>query len=86
MPGEVETILASGLFDRAETRRFVWDLTYTAHEYIDLLNTFSVHIAMAPAKRRYLQDEISKRILSRPGGTVRRHWMTILHVARRTSS
>ncbi len=55
----------------------------TAQQYIDLLRTFSVHIAMPQDKRRHLEAEVTSRISSRPEGTVRRHWMTILHVARR---
>jgi hypothetical protein len=61
-------------------------VTYTAQEYIDLLDTFSGHIAMARAKRRYLEDEVRRLVSKRPDGTIRRHWLAILHVARRSPS
>jgi hypothetical protein len=57
----------------------VWEVRYTAGEYLALLDTFSGHIAMGEAKRERLYAEIRRRI---GGGSVRRHWLSILHVAR----
>ena len=78
--GEIE---GSGLFGDVQVRRYVWELSYTADEYIGLLDTFSGHIAMEPAKRARLDAEIRSRLGARPDGRVRRHWQAILHVARR---
>lgn len=83
-PDEVVEIEASGHFADVVTRRYLWEVEYTANEYIALLNTFSGHIAMDPAKRDYLYGEIRWRIDRRPGGAVRRHWASILHIATRT--
>ena len=77
--GEIE---ASGLFGHIEVRRYVWETSYTADEYIALLNTFSGHIAMEPAKREHLYREIRRRIGRRAEPRVRRHWYAILHLAR----
>ena len=86
-PDEVEDdsaeIEASGLFEDITVRRFVWETSYTSDQYIALLNTFSGHIAMEPAKREHLYNEIERRIGRRADPRVRRHWSTILHVARR---
>jgi SAM-dependent methyltransferase len=76
-------IEASGLFGDVRVRRYVWELTYTAEEYIALLSTFSGHIAMDPAKREHLFAEIGRRIGARPDPRLRRHWLAILHVAKR---
>jgi hypothetical protein len=38
---------------------------------------------MEPAKRAYLFAEMRRLIDRRPGGRIRRHNLTILHVARR---
>ena len=76
-------IEGSGLFEATEVRRFVWERRYTADGYIALLDTFSGHIAMEPRKRRRLDDAIRTLLAARPDGTVRRHWLAILHVARR---
>ena len=64
-------------------RRYVWDVTYTAETYIDVLDTFSGHRSMEPAKRQELYDRIRRRIESRSGGVVRKSHLALLHVARR---
>ena len=76
-------ILASGLFEDVQVRRYLWEQAYTADEYLALLDTFSGHIAMEPATRSHLYDEIRRRIDRRPDPRVRRHWYSVLHVARR---
>lgn len=83
VPDEAHEIEASGLFGDVQVRRYVWEGQYTADEYITLLDTFSGHIAMEPAKREHLYREIRRRLAGRPDGLVRRHWQAILHVARR---
>jgi SAM-dependent methyltransferase len=76
---------ASGLFGEFQSRRYVWDVMYTADEYIDLLNTFSDHIASTPEQRDYLYRNVRELIAARPDPRVRRHWLAILNVARRLS-
>jgi SAM-dependent methyltransferase len=82
VPDERAEIEASGLFQDVDVRRYVWERSYTAEEYIALLNTFSGHIAMEAWKREHLYREIRHRIGRRPNPRVRRHWYAILHVAR----
>lgn len=86
-PGELpeygDEITASGLFDPVYIRHFDWERRYTAEEYIDLLNTFSGHIAMDVWQRNRLYSEIRGRLARRPDQTLRRHWGTALHIARR---
>ncbi len=86
-PGEVQDeraeIEATGLFEDVKVRQFDWELTYDGDGYIDLLETFSGHIAMAPWQRERLFGEIRRRLAQRPDGMVRRHWGAALHVARR---
>ncbi len=83
MPDESAEIEASGLFTDVHVRRYVWEQLYGVEEYIALLETFSGHIAMEPTKRERLYREIRERIGRRHDGRVRRHWYSILHVARR---
>jgi SAM-dependent methyltransferase len=85
IPDDRAEIEASELFEDVEVRRYVWEMRYTADEYIALLNTFSGHISMEPAKREHLYAEIRRRIRQRPNPRVTRHWCAILHVARRTA-
>jgi SAM-dependent methyltransferase len=86
-PGELAShaaeIEASSLFDVVYLRHYDWERVYDAEGYIELLNTFSGHLIMADWQRERLQREIRRRLGERPGGTVRRHWGAVLHVARR---
>jgi SAM-dependent methyltransferase len=70
----------TGLFEDVQMRRYLWELQYTADEYVALLDTFSGHIEMTDAQRTRLYGEIRARL---GGRKVRRHWLAVLHVARR---
>ena len=89
-PGELADeraeIEATGLFEDATVTQFDWELTYNADQYIDLLNTFSGHIAMARWQRERLYGEVRRRLSERPDGLLRRHWGAVLHIARRVPS
>ncbi|NOX31515.1 MAG: class I SAM-dependent methyltransferase [Actinobacteria bacterium] len=78
LTGEFE---ASGVFGTVEAHNFEWELSYSAAEYIELLSTFSDHIAMAPRKRQRLFNEIRSHLGARTDGLVRRHWGARLHIA-----
>lgn len=86
-PGELadrrEEIEASGLFELIELRHFDWEQSYDADQYIELLSTFSGHIAMQQWQRDRLYGEIRRRLEQRPDRRLRRHWGGVLHVARR---
>jgi SAM-dependent methyltransferase len=75
-------ITASGLFRDITIRRFDWQVRYTADSLIRLLDTFSSNLVMEPWQRDQLYGEIRSRLSARRGGTVRRHWGAVLHVAR----
>jgi len=76
-------IAETGLFSDIVIRRFDWEISYPAEDYIRLLGTFSSHIAMQPWQRDRLYGEIRRRLALRPDGVVRRHWGGVLHVARK---
>lgn len=73
-------IEASGLFGDVQVRRYLWELQYTADEYVALLDTFSGHIEMTDGQRTRLYGAIRELLAGR---RVRRHWESILHVASR---
>ena len=83
VPDQAAEIEASGLFGDVRVRRYLWETRYTAEEYIALLDTFSGHIAMESVKRDFLYAEVRRRLADRPDTQLRRHWLAILHVARR---
>lgn len=86
VPGLEAECAASGLFDVVGVRRYVWAIQYAVEAYLALLDTFSGHIAMDPAKRDHLYAEIRRRFAERSDGLVTRHWMSILTVGRRRSA
>jgi len=82
LPDDREAIEASGSFEVVETRQYDWETVHDAQSYIDLLNTFSGHISMAPWKRERLYGEIRRRVDARDDRRLRRHWGGVLQVAR----
>lgn len=80
---ETAGIVASGFFHEPEVRRHVWSHTYTASEYLDLLGTYSNHLRATDEQRATLFADVRRRIDARPGRTVRKHYLTVLHLARR---
>ena len=83
VPDDSAAFEESDWFDVVAVRRYVWAIDYDADGYLALLNTFSGHIAMDPAKRAHLYDEIRRRLTARPSGTVHRHWVAVMTVGRR---
>lgn len=81
--GATAEIAASGLFEPVSERRYVWDVTYTADEYIAVLDTYSGHRSMAVDLRDELYRRIRRRIQGEPEGRVRKTYLAILHVARK---
>jgi SAM-dependent methyltransferase len=84
LASEEDEVAASGVFTDVVTRRFDWEIRYTAESYIRLLDTFSGHLLMEPWQRDRLYGEIRRRLARRPDGLVRRHWGAVLHVARKS--
>jgi SAM-dependent methyltransferase len=83
-PGEVpdlgEEIAASERFRNVAVRRYLWDALYTADEYIEVLDTYSGHRAMADDERNELYRRINERIGER---VVAKTYLFTLNVAAR---
>jgi SAM-dependent methyltransferase len=84
VPFDAREIDASPRFGAATFRRYEWDATYSARDYVDLLMTYSNHRAMPPDARDGLLDCVARLIDSRFAGTVRKRYLTELRLARRT--
>jgi ubiquinone/menaquinone biosynthesis C-methylase UbiE len=83
VPPDTAGVVASGLFLEPERRTYVWQASYTATEYHDLLRTYSNHIAMARSERDRLFDCMRELIDRRFGGSIWKQYMTELVVARK---
>jgi SAM-dependent methyltransferase len=73
----------SGLFETATFRRYEQEQIYSAQEYVDLLSTYSDHLALAEPTRRQLFDCLVRLIDDRYGGRIRKRYLNELRIARR---
>jgi hypothetical protein len=73
---------AAGLTSVA-VRRHVWDVTYGADEYLEVLDTYSGNRVLDPATRARLFERIHARIESRPSREVRKTYLATLTVGKR---
>lgn len=83
LPDDRAELEASEQFDDVVVRHFDWEVVYDTDGYIDLLDTFSSHVAMEQWQRDRLYGEIRSRLDARADQPLRRHWGAVLHVARR---
>ncbi len=82
VPDMRSEIDASGLFGDVALRRYLWEVRFDADGYVALLRTFSDHRALDGEQRAELEGRIRRRIEARHGGTVRKTYLAMLHVAR----
>lgn len=84
LPDEFSAPIAeSGCFQPAIVKRYAYNLSYSAAAYIDLLGTFSDHLALQPTARANLLAAIGRQINEDCGGRVIREQVTTLYLARR---
>ncbi len=86
-PDEVSTeydqlIPASGLFDDITVRKRYVVTEYKTEAYLDLLATFSDHIALPAQTQKHLHDELRALINRRFRGTLQRETVALLYLAR----
>ena len=60
-----EEIQASARFLNVASRRYLWDVTYTADDYIAVLDTYSGHRTIVREDRERLYERIRRRIEAR---------------------
>ncbi len=80
LPERTSEIEASGWFDVVEVSHHDWTATYTPDEYLELLSTFSGHLAMPSDDWARLDADI-RRLLADQTHLVR-GWGAVLHIAR----
>jgi hypothetical protein len=74
----------SGRFGPTQFRRYEWEQTYAAQEYLGLLSTYSGHRAMPQSAREGLFLCIANLINTDHGGQITKRFMTQLAIAHRT--
>jgi len=78
-----EEIDSSGCFGSVSVRRHLWEVTYTADEYIAVLGTYSPNLALDDETRRRLFERIQRRVEAQPTRTVRKTYLATLNAALR---
>jgi SAM-dependent methyltransferase len=80
VPDLAAEIDSDGHFCSTAVRRYLQNVSYTADEYLAVLDTYSGHRSMEEHQRRRLYERIRSRIGNR---TVRKTYLFILNVAAR---
>jgi SAM-dependent methyltransferase len=83
IPIDAGELDASGRFGPAAFRRYAWDLAYSNRQYLDVLLTYSGHLALPQASRDGLLACIASLIDSRYGGAIVKRYLTELRTAER---
>ena len=83
VPFDRDEVERSGLFHPPVFRRYECELTYSTAAYLDLLSTYSGHIALERAAHDGLFECIARLIDTRCGGTIVKRYLFELRVARR---
>jgi SAM-dependent methyltransferase len=76
-------IRSTGLFSSVEVRTYPWSRTYSTAEYLQLLNTYSDHLALEEARRQRLYQAIAGLIDSHYDGRVERPYLTVLYLGKK---
>lgn len=71
---------ASGCFGDMEVRRYPWTPSYTAEQYMKLLDTYSGHARLPPEAKSGLYGAIKEIIVDR-GGTIETPLVAVLFLA-----
>jgi SAM-dependent methyltransferase len=79
-----QEIAAAGLFEKPDVVRVPWTAHYTTSRYLQLLKTFSDHMALTPETFERLLDGV-RQTLERFGGAIDRPQVAVLFVAPRCS-
>jgi SAM-dependent methyltransferase len=73
----------SGCFRDIRVLRHLWSEEFTAAEHVAMMRTASDHRLLPPEKREWLFEQMRLRIEARPSGRIRKHNLTLLHLARK---
>lgn len=81
VPPTLDEVDGSELFAEPVFRRYEQEIRYTAGDYIDVLMTYSGHLAMPDRARRGLLDCVRKLIADEYGGAIRKRYLWELKLA-----
>jgi SAM-dependent methyltransferase len=83
IPAQIDELDRSGWFEPAVVRRYEWEQAYSTDTYLDVLLTYSGHLALPDEARAGLLACIAELIDTRYSGALSKRYLNQLHVARR---
>lgn len=81
LPNESAGLAATGLFGAFTARRYPWVARYDATSYLNLLNTYSEHLALPANRRDHLYAGIRALIDDEYGGEIAKQYLAALYLA-----
>lgn len=79
----VAMINETALFAPVIVKTYPWSRTYTTHEYLRLLNTYSNYRDLAPQQRTQLFAEIADVLKTQYGGTIMKPYLAVSYLAKK---
>jgi SAM-dependent methyltransferase len=83
IPEDDRELVSSGRFGPASFHRYEWELPYSTAEYLDVLLTYSGHLALPDGQRSALLSAIAQLIDGDHAGRIVKRSLTELRLARR---
>ena len=77
-------VIDSGLFEGLIYEQLVCEITYSIEDYLALLKTYSVYIALDDEKRNYLLANLREALEKNCGNSIQASYLSAFHVAQKT--
>jgi hypothetical protein len=77
-------VIDSGLFEGVIYEQLVCEITYSIEDYLALLKTYSVYIALDDEKRNYLLANLREVLEKNCGNSIQASYVSAFHVAQKT--
>ena len=82
LPAQDE-IAQTGLFGDVTVRKYRWEQKYSSESYVELLNTYSDHLALSLETRKQLYEAIKNHIEVKFNGRIIKEYLSVLYLAHR---
>jgi SAM-dependent methyltransferase len=81
----IDELSENEYFDLVDVKRFPWKESYSAQNYLGLLNTYSDHLRLSEERRQQLFAGI-KEALAQEGGKIEKPYEAVAYTARKHSA
>ncbi|MCC3409018.1 MAG: class I SAM-dependent methyltransferase [Microcoleus sp. PH2017_10_PVI_O_A] len=78
-----QTVIDSGLYENLIYEQLVSQITYSIEDYLALLKTYSVYIALDAEKRNYLLEDLRESLEKNCGNNIKASYLSAFHLAKK---